>query len=153
MTAEVKRKNPDALKKAYDRIGQYGKKEVAVGFPAGHSQAYPDGTGVASVAAAHVYGIGVPQRDFMALASRDVRGKSRAFMKAAASAKTEKAADSLLEAAGHAATSAIKAAIVALDTPPNAPSTIAIKGSDNPLIDTGHMLQSVTHIVRVRGKE
>lgn len=33
-----------------------------------------------------------------------------------------------------------------IDTPPNAPATIAIKGSSNPLIDTRQMLNSVRHV-------
>ncbi len=43
----------------------------------------------------------------------------------------------------------IKAKIVAIDTPPNAPSTIKAKGGDdNPLIDTGAMLGSVRYAVK-----
>ena len=43
----------------------------------------------------------------------------------------------------------IKAKIVSLDTPPNAPSTIKAKGGDdNPLIDTGAMLGSVRYAVK-----
>ena len=34
--------------------------------------------------------------------------------------------------------------IVDLKEPPNSPATIALKGSDNPLVDTGHMRQAVT---------
>lgn len=34
---------------------------------------------------------------------------------------------------------------------PNAPSTIRKKGSDHPLIDTGHMRQSVNYVVRKKG--
>jgi len=41
----------------------------------------------------------------------------------------------------------IQQSIVDLKDPPNAPSTIARKGSSNPLIDTGNMRQSVTHEV------
>ena len=37
----------------------------------------------------------------------------------------------------------LRASIIALKTPPNAPSTIRKKGFDDPLIDTGHMLNSV----------
>lgn len=37
----------------------------------------------------------------------------------------------------------IKQEIVDLQTPPNAPSTIAQKGSSNPLIDTGNMKEAV----------
>ena len=36
--------------------------------------------------------------------------------------------------------------------PPNSPRTIAQKGSDSPLIDTGEMRKSITHVVRDRGE-
>lgn len=45
---------------------------------------------------------------------------------------------------GRLAQGHIQAEIVALSTPPNAPSTIRKKGSSNPLIDTGAMRQAVT---------
>ncbi len=46
----------------------------------------------------------------------------------------------------------IKEKIRDLSTPPNAPSTIRIKGSSNPLIHNGQMLASVTHsVVRRKG--
>lgn len=39
-----------------------------------------------------------------------------------------------------------------LDTPPNSEITIAEKGSDNPLIDTGQLRQSIDYEARVRGQ-
>lgn len=36
--------------------------------------------------------------------------------------------------------------IVKLSEPPNAPSTIARKGSSNPLVDTGRLRQSIRHV-------
>lgn len=36
--------------------------------------------------------------------------------------------------------------------PPNSPKTIAKKGSDSPLIDTGEMRKAITHVVRDRGE-
>lgn len=44
-----------------------------------------------------------------------------------------------------------KKKIVALDTPPNAPRTIAQKKSSNPLIDTAQMVNSVSHVVKIKG--
>ena len=35
--------------------------------------------------------------------------------------------------------------------PPNSPRTIAQKGSDSPLIDTGEMRKAITHVVREKG--
>lgn len=41
----------------------------------------------------------------------------------------------------------VQRAIVDLKDPPNAPSTIAAKGSSNPLVDTGRMRQSIDFVV------
>lgn len=152
MTATIQRKNPDALYRVHDRMKKASQREIAVGFPAGKAQAYPDGTSVVEVAAAHVFGVGVPVRDFMALAKQGIVDKTspilKAIAEAQASGKNESVVNALMEAAGAEGQAAIQAAIVELRDPPNAPSTIAAKGSDNPLIDTSHMLQSVTYDVR-----
>ena len=37
--------------------------------------------------------------------------------------------------------------------PPNSPRTIAAKGSDSPLIDTGEMRKAITHVVREKGSD
>lgn len=39
----------------------------------------------------------------------------------------------------------LRDAIILWDTPPNSPITIAKKGSDNPLIDTKHMVNNATY--------
>lgn len=148
MSVEIKRKNPEFLKKIKEKFGKARNKEVAVGFPKGKVQAYPDGTEVAFVAACHVYGMGVPRRDFMGLALDGIKEKAIPIMKMLAKVDNEGQAMALMNAAGLVSQDEIKKAIVDLDTPPNAPSTIAQKGSDNPLIDTSHMLQSVTYVVR-----
>lgn len=53
-------------------------------------------------------------------------------------------ADAVLNQVGAIAVGATQEYITNLRTPPNAPSTIEKKGSDNPLIDTGSMRASVT---------
>lgn len=50
----------------------------------------------------------------------------------------------LCERLGAKMTADIQEKITDLDTPPNAPSTIAQKGSSNPLIDTGGLRMRVT---------
>lgn len=55
--------------------------------------------------------------------------------------------DMVLEQVGVVAAGAVQEYITDLRTPPNAPSTIAKKGSDNPLVDSGAMRQSVTYAV------
>lgn len=147
MSAIVKRSNPHGVTGLLDKMKLKTKKEVAVGFPAGLAQAYPDGTAVAAVAARHVYGVGVPKRDFMGLARDGIVAKTAPIIKAALSVDDP---EPLMEAAGQAAQAEIQKAIVDLDDPPNSPETIAAKESDNPLIDTGHMNSAVTYIVRDR---
>ena len=44
--------------------------------------------------------------------------------------------------------SLIKRKITILRDPPNAPSTIAQKGSTNPLVDTGRLRASINHEVK-----
>lgn len=55
--------------------------------------------------------------------------------------------DQILNQVGLVAVGAVQEFITELDTPPNAPSTIKKKGSDNPLIDTGAMRASVTYSI------
>ena len=52
------------------------------------------------------------------------------------------------EQLGLELTGLIKKEMVDLRNPPNHPFTIAMKGSDNPLIDHGHLLRSVEYVVR-----
>jgi hypothetical protein len=53
----------------------------------------------------------------------------------------------LLEQMGQLAEGHIKQEITDLRDPPNAESTIAKKGSDNPLIDTGAFRQSIRYVI------
>lgn len=53
-----------------------------------------------------------------------------------------------LNRVGLVAAGEVQMYITELRTPPNAPSTIAAKGSDNPLIDTGAMRRSVTYQIQ-----
>ncbi|MGL4545197.1 MAG: hypothetical protein ACRCUU_06490 [Plesiomonas sp.] len=56
--------------------------------------------------------------------------------------------DTILNKVGLNAQAAVQMYMTELRTPPNAPSTIAQKGSDNPLIDTGALRASVTYVVQ-----
>lgn len=59
----------------------------------------------------------------------------------------------LLEQMGQLAEGHIKQEITDLKTPPNATSTIAAKGSDNPLIDTGAFHQSIRYVIDDSGEQ
>lgn len=54
-------------------------------------------------------------------------------------------ANTALKVLGQWAQDQIRKSIINLKSPPNAPSTIRIKKSSNPLIDTGTMLNSIHH--------
>ena len=56
--------------------------------------------------------------------------------------------DVLIGTMGAIMEKAIKDKIIDIHEPPNSPQVIADKGSDNPLIDTGKMIQSIAHEVR-----
>jgi hypothetical protein len=150
--AKIVHKKPGALDSIVTKFKKATEKEIALGFPAGAAESYPDGTSVVEVAASHVFGVGVPQRDFMAFAKDGIRDKAEPILRQIASLGDgdEKGISALQEAAGQAGQSAIRAAITELREPPNSPATIAAKGSDNPLIDTTHMRDSVTYVVRKR---
>jgi hypothetical protein len=155
MTITVSRKNPNWVASVLGNVTKLAGKEIACGFPKGKCMAYPEGgEQVADVAARNTFGIGVPQRDFMSYAQPEIIERTGALMKEIAhqaSLKGDHAAElsALMEAAGAAGVGAIKSAIVSGDWPPNSPETIARKGEGKkPLIDTSHMVNSTTYVVR-----
>lgn len=60
---------------------------------------------------------------------------------------------SLLSRVGLEAKGDIQETITTLREPPNAPRTVEEKGSDNPLIDTGQMRQSIRYEATIGGKQ
>lgn len=52
--------------------------------------------------------------------------------------------DDMLDLCGQQFCTAIKKRIVEISTPPNHPYTIEQKGSSNPLVDTGGLVESIT---------
>ena len=179
MSAVVKRKNPNWVASVLGNVTTLAGKEIACGFPKGKAQAYPDGEGVASVAAKNCFGIGVPQRDFMSYAQPLIIERTRATMARIAKlvelpGQGDKVA-ALMETAGIAAANAIKRAIRDGDWSPNSDKPMGellradisrswqvsipvgmsyaaakkkFHKSSKPLIDTGHMIQSATSVVR-----
>ena len=53
-------------------------------------------------------------------------------------------ADDMLDLCGQQFATAIKDKIVEISTPPNHPYTVEQKGSSNPLVDTGGLVESIT---------
>jgi hypothetical protein len=106
---------------------------------------------LAELAAIHEYGApgaGIPARSFLRETFQGSGGREALVNFLAKLAKgviserveVEKALDML----GAWAVAAIKNRIKAHIDPPNAPATIAAKGSSTPLVDTGQLINSIT---------
>lgn len=120
---------------------------VRVGFLSGAR--YPDGTSVAMVAAIQNFGApsrNIPPRPFF---SNMIRDKSRGW--AAGILKQLKAtnydADLTLQRVGEGIAGQLRQSIRDFDGVPLKPRTIARKGFDKQLVDTGHMLNSISYEV------
>ena len=147
----VVRKNSDALLNFLEKLNKKTVREIAVGFPKGKANAYPDGTSVIDVAAMNTFGIGVPQRDFMSFAKTKIVQDCEPLLKELASMEEGKGAEAIRNAIGQLGQAAIQDAITEGDYLPNAPATIAAKGEGKrPLIDSAHMIGAVTYVVRDR---
>lgn len=157
-------KGGDKIRKVLDStVSKLYPGYVEVGFPSGAS--YPEADGglpVALVAALNEYGhrIGaapaegqpdhrqsVPPRPFF----RNMIAKKKARwpkQMATLLKNTNYDVNATLEMMGQEVSGQLVESIDALKTPPLAASTIARKGFDKPLIDTGTMRKSVTYNVK-----
>lgn len=129
------------------RTGGY----VRAGFLEGAT--YPDGTPVATVAAVQNFGSpaqGIPPRPFFTNAIRQYSpewGAKLGKVLAANDWDTERS----LELLGEIMVGDIKQSIVDTNEPPLAEKTIERKGFEKPLIDTSHMINSVSAEVTTDG--
>lgn len=154
MPLRIKQRNPGAIKKLLQR---YDKGiDIAVGLPKGSEVAgvkYPDGTDLLDVAMWNEFGTSsIPERSFIRVGVRanldDLNKLAANLVKELNEGKID--IETAGEALGLKAADGVKSYIVELTSPPNAPATIKIKKSSNPLVDTGLLNQSITHEVRER---
>lgn len=136
-----------------------GPSKVKVGFPAGEA----DGSNIDKAFFNEFgtkgsgkpfgtergggFGGPIPERPFMRNTMRSNRTKYLTAMKTSAVhiLRGSVTIAATLQKLGVLAVRDIQKEIVSLTSPGNSPVTIAIKGSSNPLIDTGEMRQSVTY--------
>ena len=141
----------DALKEKLEELSaKVGKAGVVrVGFLGGAT--YPDGTSVALIAAINEFGApsrGQPPRPFF----RNMITKESPNWPAAIEENlksTDFNVEQTLNRMGEGIKGQLQQSIVDLTEPPLAPSTVKRKGFDKPLIDTGHMMNSVDYEVKV----
>lgn len=120
---------------------------LRVGFL--ENSTYPDGTPTALVAAVQEFGSpanNIPPRPFF---RNMIASKSGTWGKATADLlkANDYNAEVTLGQVGEGIKGQLQQSIVDTNTPPNAPATIAAKGASKPLVDTGHMLNSVDYEV------
>lgn len=135
-------------------IKQLEKFEVDVGFNE-NSGSYPAEEGeesitVADVAAWNEFGTErAPSRPFMRQTIKDNKTKiTNHANKALKAAINGGGAQELLNSIGSFTKGQMQKEIRNGDWEPNAPSTIARKGSSKPLIDTGRMRQSIVYVIK-----
>ena len=139
----------DAVMKALEDIAKrMGGGEVSVGFMEGAT--YPEGTPVAAVAFWNEYGVpsrNQPPRPFFRqmIAAESPTWPSKMAKLAKA---TDYDGDRVLALMGEDIKGALQKSINDLQDPPLAPSTVEAKGFGKPLIDTSHMLNSVSYEVK-----
>ena len=121
--------------------GLTSKATLNVGFF--ESSRYTEGAYVAEVARIQEYGnIKIPPRPFFRNAIDNNMQKWLDFL--GRDLVNTSNAEVSYNRLGEMARGDIVESITQLDTPPNAPKTIARKGSSNPLIDTGFLRANVT---------
>lgn len=128
-----------------------GPTKVLVGVPKG-SGSYQDGLTYATVLAVNNFGSAdglIPPRPALqpAIEKGGPQYQRLAELMIPKVLSGQMEMRMLLEQMGQLAEGHVKQEITDLRSPPNAASTIANKGSDNPLIDTGALRQSIRYVV------
>ena len=127
--------------------------EVRIGYQHGEATE-DDGTDICDIAAWNELGTATaPSRPFMRQSVDNNEAQINGFL------QTQKqrllageSAQQVLNSIGIFQKKLIQKTIVDGSFVPNAPATIAAKGSDRPLIDTGRMRQSVNYVIKRKGE-
>ncbi len=144
-------KDANNIPKLIDLIEQLQSKRVEVGI-LGSGETYDNGASVLLIAQVHEFGapsVGIPERSFLR-AYFDENEKTiynemeSLFMQTIDNLNS---ASSFYEYLGEYLVGEIKDYIVKLKSPPLKASTIKKKGSSNPLVDTGRLVDSIDYRV------
>jgi len=119
--------------------------EVGIHETAG---AAADGLTLATIGAIQEYGTeDIPARPWLTQGIAAAKPAELMRREAKAVANGERTARVAAERLGLAVVAAVQERIAEGIAPPNAPATQAAKGSSTPLIDTGRLRQSISHVV------
>jgi len=147
----MKIKHSNKLSKRIKELQKLKSSRVTVGFPKGYN-AYPDGTAVAMVASVHEFGSvvsNIPPRPFFRptlIANGNYKKLRIKYFTLIAKDKVSVKIG--LNQLGIHVAEDIKDAIVAVSSPVLKEATIKAKGGKtSPLVDSSHLVHSVTHKV------
>lgn len=132
----------------------FSGRSIVIGFPRSlrskGSAKYPDGTNVVDVAIWNNFGTkDIPARPFMQRSKPMIIENTKPVRQdMLRRARQGQRVNRMIEQIGAIAVGIVQRTITQFAVPPNAPSTIRIKGVNNPLIDTGLMRKCVTWEVR-----
>lgn len=148
MKSKTRVKNtPTKALKRLQKLGDSlkGPNLVKVGLPKG-SNDYPDGTSLIMVGSVHEFGSplrGVPQRSYLRSTISEGKKKYRGVFKKLAEKITrgQMSKEQALETLGLLVTTDVKDKITDIKAPP------LTSRDGNPLVDTGHLRQSITYEV------
>lgn len=148
--ARVVRKRTALGSKVFEALKNLDDQNVAVGVF--ESAKYEDGTPVAGVAAVQEFGSpqnGIPPRPFMRTTVDDKESDWSDIIARAAKAvmRGDETIESALEKVGIQAAGDIRKTISSITSPALSAATIKKKGSEKPLIESGILLNSITHKV------
>ena len=87
----------------------------------------------------------IPERPFFRQALNGAKSELHPILRAHIDPETMIVTRRVGGLLGTALQGRVQKSITALNTPPNAPTTIILKGSSNPLLDTGFLRQAVTY--------
>ncbi len=137
------------LKQIRERLEK--NKGVLIGLPAA-TGVYEDGAPIAVIAAVHEFGSAdghIPERSFLRVPLRQNVELFKKIWRAGIPkiVHDELTTHQMMSQLGARGAAVSQEAISEGIDPANAPMTIALKGSDTPLIDTGQLRQSITFIV------
>ena len=161
MSVEIEYRWTDLGKTFEKKLTEFAKKGVYVGFPdssGAHKRKGPkkskgeaqQAVSVAQVAAWNEFGtIHMPARPFMKQTVTENQDKVKELLWVAGQDVLNGVDTTVaLNKVGVVAKALMQEQIDSGSFAPNAPSTIRMKGSSHPLIDTGQMRQSVNYVVR-----
>jgi len=137
------------FKSITEEIKAFNGLTLTVGILSSAGQ-HPSGANMADIATFNEFGTrNIPARSFLRSTFDENADDYQSFIaRLAGTLGKSKSAKQAAELLGLKMVGDVQKKIVDVRTPPNAPATIAKKGFDNPLIQTGRLRQSIAYEVK-----